>query len=235
MSKVLVIPDVHLKTWIFDKAVKIIEENEFDNIVLLGDLVDDWDQELNIKLYKETLDKVYDFVTRYPETLLCLGNHDVSYLWEAFETGYSVYARNTVVDGINKIMYAMPADNVGFIHKIDNVLFSHAGLTERFLITNFGYGENLEIEYILRQINQMGMDKLWNDHSPIWARPQNSQMRMYPPDMLQIVGHTPVKGGVQEGNLVSTDNFSTYRDGTPIGDEKFIWVDTEKMEIIILE
>ena len=146
MSKVFVIPDVHLKTWMFDKAIKIIEENDFDKIVLLGDLVDDWDQELNIKLYKETLDKVYDFVVKYPETLLCLGNHDVSYLWETFESGYSVYARNTVVDGINKIMYVMPADNVGFIHKIDNVLFSHAGLTERFLITNFGYGENLGIE-----------------------------------------------------------------------------------------
>ncbi len=70
MSKVLVIPDVHLKTWIFDKAVKIIEENEFDNIVLLGDLVDDWDQELNIKLYKETLDKVYDFVTMFCSVML---------------------------------------------------------------------------------------------------------------------------------------------------------------------
>ncbi len=36
-------------------------------------------------------------------------------------------------------------------------------------------------------------------------------------------------------DLVSTDNFSTYGDGIPIGDEKFICVDTEKMEISILE
>ncbi len=38
--KVLVIPDVHLKPWMFDEAEKVSAE-KYDKIVCLGDLVDD--------------------------------------------------------------------------------------------------------------------------------------------------------------------------------------------------
>lgn len=29
-----------------------------------------------------------------------------------------------------------------------------------------------------------------------------------------------------EGTLLTLDNFSTYRNGRPIGDERFVWIDT---------
>ncbi len=45
--KVLVIPDIHLKHWMLEIAAKLIKEGDYDEIVLLGDLVDDWNQELN--------------------------------------------------------------------------------------------------------------------------------------------------------------------------------------------
>ena len=54
MSKVFVIPDVHLKPWMFDKAEELLSRSEYDKIVCLGDLVDDWDQEKNLGLYSET-------------------------------------------------------------------------------------------------------------------------------------------------------------------------------------
>lgn len=230
MSKIFIIPDVHLKPWMFDKAEEIIEKNSFDRIVLLGDLVDDWDQEKNLNLYKETLERTIAFVVKYPDTLYCFGNHDLSYLWQAHESGYSSYARETVVEGINNLIYTLPAENSGFIHRIDNVLFSHAGLTEHFVIRLFGYGESMEIDVMLEKINRLGKDDLWRDDSPIWARPQFGNMRMYPSDMLQVVGHTPVKKAYREGNIITLDNFSTYGDGTPIGDERFAFVDTIKME-----
>lgn len=56
MSKVFVIPDVHLKPWMFDKAEELLSRSEYDKIVCLGDLVDDWDQEKNLGLYSETFD-----------------------------------------------------------------------------------------------------------------------------------------------------------------------------------
>lgn len=225
MSKVFVIPDVHLKPWMFKKASVIADKSTYDVIVMLGDLVDDWYQEKNIDLYNETFDAAIAFTSKHSNTLWCYGNHDVSYLWEAMETGYSYYARETVVNRISDLKNSIPPENSGFIHKIDNVVFSHAGLTESFVIRYFGYGQ-ADLNSIIAKVNRMGKLELWQDDSPIWARPQYGEMRMYPQNMFQVVGHTPVRTVLEERNLLTLDNFSTYSDGCPIGDERFIWVDT---------
>ena len=44
MSRIFVIPDIHLKPWIFCCAEERMKEERFDRAVVLGDLVDDWDQ-----------------------------------------------------------------------------------------------------------------------------------------------------------------------------------------------
>ena len=228
MSSAFVLPDVHLKPWMLDKASKLIEAGDYDKIVMLGDLVDDWNQEKNLELYRETFDKIYEFIERYPETLYCFGNHDVSYLFHAFESGYSSYASDIVIEGINKIIYSLPEDNSAYIHRIDNVLFSHAGLTERFVRRCFGGCGRMEIDELLEQINRLSKKKIWRDDSPIWARPQLDDRRLYPIDMMQVVGHTPVECPQldRKGKLLTLDNFSTYSNGEPIGDQKFVWVDT---------
>ena len=87
-----------------------------------------------------------------------------------------------------------------------------------------------DLNYIVNTINKMGADDLWTDDSPIWTRPQKKYdgSTLYPPDMMQVVGHTPVRTALEEKNLLTLDSFSTYRDGRPIGDERFVWVDTAK-------
>ena len=45
-------------------------------------------------------------------------------------------------------------------------------------------------------------------------------------DYLHVVGHTPVRHPIQDGDVLSTDLFSTYRNGAPFGDERFVIVDT---------
>lgn len=226
MSKVFVIPDVHLKAWIFDKAEELLSQNEYDKIVCLGDLVDDWDQEKNLRLYSETFDALERFINRHPNFLLCYGNHDVSYIWGARESGYSDYARPVVLERLSKLEKIIPAGNIAYIHRIDKVLFSHAGLTEIFVshfLPNFGG----DIDELLEKINGFRRDELWCDASPIWARPQDGRIEMYPKGYLQVVGHTPVRKTDYFGEVVTVDNFSTYRNGDPIGDQRFIWVDTE--------
>ena len=55
--------------------------------------------------------------------------------------------------------------------------------------------------------------------------------KMYGADkILQVVGHTPVEGIYREGNVISCDVFSTYRDGSSIGTEEFAVVETERWE-----
>ena len=41
--KVLVIPDIHLKPWIFDKAETIRKAGKADRTVCLMDIPDEWD------------------------------------------------------------------------------------------------------------------------------------------------------------------------------------------------
>ena len=225
MSKVFVIPDVHLKPWMFDKAEGLLSRSEYDKIVCLGDLVDDWDQEKNLGLYSETFDAVEHFIERHPNFLFCYGNHDVSYIWEARESGYSDYARPVVLEGLTKLEKLIPAENIAYIHRIDNALFSHAGLTEVF-VSRFLPAFSGSLDELLERINGFRRDELWCDASPIWARPQNGKIEMYPAGYLQVVGHTPVRKTDCFGEMVTVDNFSTYRNGNPIGDQRFIWVDT---------
>lgn len=46
-------------------------------------------------------------------------------------------------------------------------------------------------------------------------------------NLLQVVGHTPVKTIERKRNVISCDVFSTYQDGRPIGTEEFLLIDTE--------
>ena len=48
--------------------------------------------------------------------------------------------------------------------------------------------------------------------------------------VLQVVGHTPVEKIYREGNVISCDVFSTYRDGRAVGTEEFVVVDTDTGE-----
>ena len=222
--KVLVIPDVHLKPWMFDEAEKVDTE-KYDKKVCLGDLVDDWGKGNDLDAYRETLDRAVEFGKEHDRSLWCYGNHDVSYLWEARESGYSEYARPVVLEGISRLEKLITVGNIAFIHRIDNVLFSHAGLTEAF-VSHFLPNFSGDIDEMLEKINSFRREEMWCDVSPIWARPQDGWIKMYPSGYLQVVGHTPVNKTDYFGELLTVDNFSTYRNGDTIGDQRFIWVDT---------
>ena len=225
MSRVFVIPDIHLKPWILDKAEEFISKGKYDQIVSLGDVVDDWDQEYNLNLYEETFDALTAFAIRHPNFLFCYGNHDVSYIWGAHETGYSKAARITVLECLSKFESVVPVDKRGYIHRIDNVLFSHAGLSEVFVTHYFPEFQG-DIDELIGEINSLRKEEMWCDASPIWVRPQDGRIVMYPAGYLQVVGHTPVRKTDFYNDILSVDSFSTYRDGSPVGDQRFVWVDT---------
>ena len=101
--KVLVIPDIHLKPWIFDRAEKIIKDGKADRAVCLMDIPDDWNMEFQIERNKETFDRAIAYAMDYPDTLWCYGNHDVSYPWGRLETGYSPYAERTIISKLEEL------------------------------------------------------------------------------------------------------------------------------------
>lgn len=241
--KILVIPDVHLKPWIFD-AAEMVDKSKYDFAVCVGDLVDDWDEQYNTDLYDRTLQRVLKFDKNNPDTLWCLGNHDFSYLWGHPESGFSSMQAALVARYVVKLE-DQAGKRLGIIHDMDGVLFSHAGLSDAYAREYFG--NSLESkEQLLKAINYSWKDKtheerLWQENSPIWLRPTwyesvsapylygQSEEELKENKLLQVAGHTPVKKPVVKNGLLIVDTFSTYSDGlTRIGDGKFVVVDTEK-------
>lgn len=227
--RALIIPDVHLKPWMFHEASDIMKTHGCDTAVCLGDIADDWGEQADLGLYEETYDTAIQFAKDYPNTLWCYGNHDLSYEFQEWETGFSVMALPVVHDKLSQLRRTIPnPEQLAVVHRIDNMLFSHAGITDEFVHNNLSSKARRSITTMVQETNMMGKIGLWQNNSPIWVRPQiSTTTHMYKPNIcFQVVGHTPVKHIMQHNNLLSCDVFSTYSDKTPIGTEEFVIIDT---------
>ena len=132
--KVLVIPDVHLKPWMFDRASEILNSGAAKKAVCLMDIPDDWGQEYNLGLYEKTFDAAIWFQKEFPETLWCYGNHDLSYEWLQYESGFSSVAIPVVQKKLSELRRELPdRSQMAYIHRIYDVLFLHGGLTHAFV------------------------------------------------------------------------------------------------------
>ena len=214
--KVLVIPDVHLKPQMFRQAAALMRTGKAKRAVCLMDIPDDWDREYDIACYEETYDEAIRFAVEFPDT------------------GYGSVASETVQRKLLELRRKVPEDNpVCYVQKIDHVLFSHGGVLNYFVEEYVPKSKYHDVDAVVKEINKLGRTEMWNDMSPIWLRPQHSGMRLYKPrKILQVVGHTPMDEITREKNLISTDVFSTYRDGRAIGTQEFLLLDTETWEYI---
>lgn len=230
--RVLVIPDVHLKPEMFERAAELMKIHHPDRAVCLMDLPDQWNQQLNFTLYEQTYDAAIRFEREYPDTLWCWGNHDICYVWDKRESGYSIPAAWVVREKVKQLEKALPdTEQLAFIHRIDDVLFMHGGLGEEFVRTWIGGWETRDIDDIISEINRMGEEQMWTDNSPIWLRPQDGRDKIFRrKQYLQVVGHTPVRMLYKRGNVISTDVFSTYSDGRNIGSCLYLIINTETHE-----
>lgn len=233
--KIIVIPDVHLKPWLFDVADEILSDRRADASVCLMDLADDWDMAFHIDAYEETYDRAIAFAKKYPASMWCYGNHDVSYIWGRTETGYSPYAENTVIRKLGELQrLVLGRDNtkMGFVLRQDNVLFAHGGLTQRFAQWIHPILSQSDVDEFLELLNSQRAETLWRDDSPLWYRPQYGNEVMYAADRyLQVVGHTPVETIHMKDGVVSTDVFSTRSNGTQIGESAMLLIDTVTREM----
>lgn len=60
---------------------------------------------------------------------------------------------------------------INIMHRIDNVLFSHGGLTADLLKWLDGDLLDAEIDDVIAVVNDTSHAFLWNDESPLWFRP----------------------------------------------------------------
>ena len=117
---------------------------------------------------------------------------------------------------------------INIMHRIDNVLFSHGGLTADFLRWLNKDLLDADIEEVIAAVNDAPHNYLWNDESPLWFRPQYETREIFRADIYkQEVGHTPVERIFEKDGIISTDVFSTYRDGRQIGESAMMVIDSE--------
>ncbi len=227
--RILVIPDIHLKTWIFDRAEAIMKSGKADRAVCLMDMPDDWGMEFQLDRYNAIFDRAISFASDHPDTLWCYGNHDVSYPWGKLETGYSPYAESTVISKLDELEHSLnDPSQIAIMHRADNVLFSHGGLTTEYIKWFDIKMLDADIDTVVKAVNEAPVDYLWNDESPLWLRSQNKIRETFKSELYkQVVGHTPVKNIFERDGIISTDVFSTYSDGTQIGESAMIVIDSE--------
>lgn len=231
--KLLVIPDIHLKPYIIIRAKELLKEGVADNSVCLMDIPDDWQKQFLVEEYIKTFDEVIAFAKEFPNSLWVYGNHDVSYLWNEHETGFSTAAKHIVQGKLMELSAVLGENNpIRFIQKVANCIFCHGGLTSYFVKKYVPLSKYDDISYVVEKINSLGHYEMWCDDSPLWYRPQYYKGKMYKErKVLQIVGHTPMDEITKSGNVISTDVFSTYRDGRPIGKkQEFLVIDTETQQ-----
>lgn len=235
--KVLVIPDIHLKPWIFDRADEILKKGLADTSVCLMDIADNFDQQMNINLYEETYNRAIQFEADHPDTRWCWGNHDISYIWGKLETGYSAYAERTVINSISslerKISELADISYINFVQRIDNVIFCHGGLCEEFALALNLKVRN--IDKILEAVNNAPKELMWGNLSPLWNRPQYNHLKPYRSNKyIHVVGHTPVKEITAERGFISTDVYSTGSNGQSYGEPGMIVIDSISKDYVFV-
>lgn len=240
MSRILCIGDIHLKPVIFDKADKILDSGLADFAVQMGDMVDDWGEEFSVSLYERTMMRAIKFHKDHPNTLWVMGNHDYGYHHPNMgvrESGHSKFQEGIMRTWLREMERKGAKQQI--IHMVDDVIFTHAGLTKdwverRLRIVGYKEGVMPARENLIHIVNHSSPEELWQEDSPIWARPQEEPYGMWPAK-LQVVGHTPVKSCVECDGILSIDTWSTYSNGAPIGDKSFAIVDTETGEWEVID
>lgn len=199
--KTLAVGDIHTKLWIIDEVEKIM--GDYDAIVFVGDYADDFGKEAPESL--ATWKKLWHLQYKHgPDKIkLVLGNHDYIYVnrTPTLQTGYNSITQLAINSPANKYLkdwlLSLPV-----VLEHDGVTYSHAGIAK-------GWNGKFDVE------------DLWNDTSPIWVRPGMGQYL----DTPQVFGHTPSETCWEvHPNIWCIDTFSTYSNGTPIGDQTMLEV-----------
>lgn len=197
--KVLAVGDIHTKTWIIE-AIESIADN-YDAIVFCGDYADNWNAHPGASISTWRLLKM--FMEEYPDKVKAvIGNHDYAYIHPEIagrSSGWSpvTYERINAPENkkIKKWLLSLP-----IVLEVDGVTFSHAGVTEQWN-------------------GQFDVKSIWNDVSPIWARPMKYGGFVDYKQIPQVIGHNPGETIWNPAmNVWCIDTFSEHQDNTPIGD-----------------
>ena len=196
MNKIIVIPDVHGRTF-WEKVLN----NSENPIIFLGDYTDPYDYEgITHEEAIENFKNITKFARANPNVVLLFGNHDLHYL----HSGWSCSRYSSKHKYQYKDIFLANRDLFRMACKVDNYLFTHAGISKDWVERNElsfdedpvvmldrAYQENPDI------FMQYGRARGWGGYetgSPIWCdlEEHNHEEPVYN-DLIQVFGHTQLE------------------------------------------
>lgn len=191
MSKILIVPDVHGRTF-WQEVKELI--NDVDMVIFLGDYLDPYPhenitREQAIKQFKEIIQFKKN---NFDKVTLLLGNHDCAYCYDFGSASRYDYENELEIKQLFK-------DNMSLFklyYFTDAYLFSHAGITNDWLQNSIktnvdGFLDKSESELISHLWEVSFMRGGWtNTGSLIWSdvREGDREETFY-----QIFGHTQLR------------------------------------------
>lgn len=207
MNRTLIIADLHHR---WEQAEEIISKVEHDDVIFLGDYLDDFND--TPEIVQDTVDWLESSVAK-PNRIHCWGNHDIHYAfpYKAFQcAGYTQWKYFIVHDRINPKVW----DKLVWYTFLDNTfMLSHGGLhnlnvpaeiaakykdrekfiasLDNYLQTEIRKGFRAGADGVKSWIFNAGRARFGNQRvgGIIWC---DFEREFYPVKGLhQIVGHTP--------------------------------------------
>lgn len=192
MSKILIVPDVHGRTF-WHRAIELVDQ--VDQIVFLGDYLDPYPHEgISFDEAFEEFNEILEFKKEYPDLVtLLVGNHDMHYILDEF---MNCSRRNIEMQGQLHELYNSNLDLFKLIHTEDDWMFSHAGVYKNWM-EKYGFTlDDLNLQTFLNSHWPALEDLSWyrgGDNSVgscVWADIRESVNYGLIPDYKQVVGHT---------------------------------------------
>ena len=207
--RTLVLGDIHGH----DSWKAIVENEEYDNVVFLGDYLDAF----RVKP-EDIADNLLDII-KFKEKMgdkcrLCYGNHDHSYWNDERCSGYNWHGRHLYMPLLEDMFNENMMD---LVYIQDDIIFSHAGVSDYWLNKVTMLDDVREVNFDSVTLDSLnwnmltGYDGYGNtiSQSPIWVRPQ-SLLKSKVDGYCQIVGHTNMSTPVDEQGLYFNDLLPDY-------------------------
>lgn len=186
MSKFLIIPDVHGRTF-WKYALEHVAE--YKQVIFLGDYLDPYPREnISFQQAVDNFKEILEFEQNCDNVTLLLGNHDMHYLDTKFMdcSRLNYRRRNEMHD-----LYSEHSFYLVFLH--GKYLFSHAGIYQEWLDRHKLTIANLiDKDFCNSSLEDASSYRggWMKVGSPVWADLQESAYATFPHTYYQIVGHT---------------------------------------------
>lgn len=242
MSKILLIGDLHTKTFLLPLIDEVVEEVEPDRIVLMGDIFDDWGMSGAESL--KAAKGIFSWLRGYENAVVLFGNHDMAY----FSMSGKCAGNNR---SIMSEAHGLLENNIDIIRAAEvagSWLFTHGGLCHTWAVDTFGGADTPQeaARYINLLLGEDGHNDLeaagrarggWKDPGPLWADWSELLLDHYP-NFNQIVGHSPMmtctyKRMLTGEHLWGCDTFSASSSGFPHGDGSMLLLDTKTDDVTV--